>query len=284
MSFLGIPGVPTPAYAPKETGFRSMATFTDKWGKPAVYAASDASLIPGRLLLKSTDGTSWQEVATAPSILESDSRSMAVHGGKLDVAPAGSSNTATIWATDDPLTSGDGSNWKKVGDFVAQKPAGGIPVPRLSKSGWPGGFGNILNLYCWSLMPSHGVLYLGTFDVSWFLSLLLPGIGLADAALSDNDVGLKETVSALEKLGLDKYYAPYRQFVVAPVASDLAAPDSDLAQDSPLNYFFGGDLWKTRDGLHWEPVTLNGFGNPRNYGLRPLSGCCRTPPGLLRRR
>lgn len=122
-------------------------------------------------------------------------------------------------------------------------------VPRLAKSGWPGGFGNILNLYCWSLLPSNGVLYLGTFDASSFPSLLLPGIGLADAALSDNDAGLKETVGAPEKLGLDKYYAPCRQFVAAPVARDLAAPDSGLAQDSPLNSFFSAALWKTSERI-----------------------------------
>lgn len=33
---------------------------------------------------------------------------------------------------------------------------------------------------------------------------------------------------------------------------------------------FGFDLWKTRDGVHWEAVSLNGLGNPYNYGIRML--------------
>ena len=32
----------------------------------------------------------------------------------------------------------------------------------------------------------------------------------------------------------------------------------------------GFDLWLSRDGATWEPVTLNGFGNPFNNGLRSL--------------
>ena len=378
-----IPGAPPSAYAPKETGFRSMATFTDKRGSQAIYAASGASLFAGRLLIKSTDGISWQEVATAPTLMESDSRSMAVHNGKLYIAPAGLSNTATIWATNDPKTTGDGSNWKKVadftiqrpgrnvavvsmvsfrgrlyagtqndeagfqvwrsngrnpklddwtriidsgagdmastraltmavfrdsvivgtsmfplatdppgllppkgfevirirpndswtllvGDFVAQKPPGGIPVPRLAKSGWPGGFGNFLNLYCWSLMPVDGVLYLGTFDTSSFLSLLLPDALLASAVLPDNVAGLKAAIGSLDQPGLENSYGPYRQFVDALDVNDPAELDVDTTRDILGDSFFGADLWKTRDGIHWQPVTLNGFGNPRNYGFRTM--------------
>ena len=32
--------------------------------------------------------------------------------------------------------------------------------------------------------------------------------------------------------------------------------------------FGGADLWKTKDGITWEPVTMSGFGNSRNYGIR----------------
>lgn len=333
VSYLGFPGAPTPAYAAKEPGFRSMVTFTDKWGEQAIYAASGASLIPGRLLLKSTNGTTWEEVVTAPAFFESDSRSIAVHNGKLYVGPAGADETAIIWATDDPATTGDGSNWQKVadftsegpgtnvavvsmaslngclyagtqndeagfqvwksdacspdhpqldqwtkiidsgagdmastraltmktfkgsvivgtsmfplsvnppgllppkgfeviriapddtwellvGDYIAQKPPEGILTFRFPKSGWAGGFGNILNVYCWSLQDFGGVLYLGSFDMSSFLYALL----------------------------------------------GEALPENIFA-------FAGADLWKTKDGLHWEPVTLNGFDDPNNYGFRTI--------------
>ena len=29
-----------------------------------------------------------------------------------------------------------------------------------------------------------------------------------------------------------------------------------------------GDLWKTRDGVHWQPITLSGLQNWLNYGFR----------------
>lgn len=39
----------------------------------------------------------------------------------------------------------------------------------------------------------------------------------------------------------------------------------------------GFELWSTADGESWEPVTLNGFGNPYNCGARTLES---TPYGL----
>lgn len=40
----------------------------------------------------------------------------------------------------------------------------------------------------------------------------------------------------------------------------------------------GCSLWRTRDGVSWIPVTLNGFGNPFNYGVRRMAS---TPAGLF---
>jgi SAM-dependent methyltransferase len=38
-----------------------------------------------------------------------------------------------------------------------------------------------------------------------------------------------------------------------------------------LMHDFGGfDLWRSRDGDHWVPVTRNGFGNPFNIGARTM--------------
>jgi hypothetical protein len=46
-----------------------------------------------------------------------------------------------------------------------------------------------------------------------------------------------------------------------------------------LAYRYGGfDLWRTADGVHWHPVTRNGFGNPYNWGGRTLVS---TPYGLF---
>lgn len=45
-----------------------------------------------------------------------------------------------------------------------------------------------------------------------------------------------------------------------------------------LRDFGGFDLWRTRDGCRWMPVTLNGFGNPYNCGARTMVS---TPFGLF---
>lgn len=39
----------------------------------------------------------------------------------------------------------------------------------------------------------------------------------------------------------------------------------------------GFEMWRTRDGVNWQPVTLNGLGNPYNYGGRTMVS---TPRGL----
>ena len=39
----------------------------------------------------------------------------------------------------------------------------------------------------------------------------------------------------------------------------------------------GFELWRTKDGVNWQPVTLNGMGNPYNYGGRTMVS---TPHGL----
>jgi nucleoside-diphosphate-sugar epimerase len=39
----------------------------------------------------------------------------------------------------------------------------------------------------------------------------------------------------------------------------------------------GFELWRTRDGVNWHPVSLNGLGNPYNYGGRTMVS---TPVGL----
>jgi hypothetical protein len=102
--YLGLPGLPPEGgWVAREPGFRSMVTFIDKWDEPAIYAASGISLIPGRLLLKSTDGITWDPVVT-PLAMGSDSRSLAVHNGKLYVGPNIYMAIASIWATDDPST------------------------------------------------------------------------------------------------------------------------------------------------------------------------------------
>lgn len=100
------------------------------------------------------------------------------------------------------------------------------------------GFDNFFAGYLWNSCSHDGWLYVGTYDWSVFLSYL----------------------------PLDTWPQRMAQiFRYLPIA-DL--PDK----------IGGFDLWRSRDGAIWEPVTRNGFGNPFNYGARRMMS---TPSGLF---
>ena len=125
-------------------------------------------------------------------------------------------------------------NWELVigsyPEFVGI-PNATTPERGIPISGLPAGFGAPLNFYGWSLEEHDGVLYLGTLDLSALLSCLPVDL-------------LTET------FGLPEEQMAQMQEMIAP--------------------FAGSDLWKTSDGITWEPVSLDGFDNPHNYGFRTM--------------
>jgi hypothetical protein len=103
-----------------------------------------------------------------------------------------------------------------VGDITPQIPPPGDPTIRTPLSVYRGGFGNVLNIYCWAMQEFDGVLYVATFDLNSVVYYLLDPLQLLFAANA------------------------------------------------------GADLWKTEDGITWKTITLNGFDNPGNYGIRTM--------------
>jgi hypothetical protein len=103
------------------------------------------------------------------------------------------------------------------------------------------GFGWSMNVYCWYMAEHEDYLYLGTWDMS-------------------------RTIAWLGE-DAEKVAIPFR-----PLLNYLVARPQDWA--SPM----GGDLYRTADGTHWEPVFLDGLGNPDNHGVRTLES---TPMGLF---
>jgi hypothetical protein len=103
------------------------------------------------------------------------------------------------------------------------------------------GFGWYMNAYCWYMEEHKGYLYLGTFDLSRTVALL------GESARS---------------------VAPRFR----PLLDYLAVRPQGWG--SPM----GGDLYRTADGVHWEPVFLDGLGDPDNHGIRTLES---TPMGLF---
>ncbi len=108
-------------------------------------------------------------------------------------------------------------------------------------SGYDAGFGWYLNAYCWYMNEFESFLYLGTWDLSRTIKYL--GEKAGDVA-----PGFK------------------------PLLKELVANPQDWG--SPM----GGDLYRTEDGIHWEPVFLDGLGNPDNHGIRTLES---TPLGFF---
>jgi len=92
-----------------------------------------------------------------------------------------------------------------------------------------------LNLYSWWMGVYNGKLFCSTFDVRVFLKYVS---------------GLLE-------------FFEYSQEEIEGYIKSL-----DIVNDNPA----GGDLYVTEDGVNFSPVTLNGFGDEYNYGLRVLVG------------
>lgn len=99
-----------------------------------------------------------------------------------------------------------------------------------ARSGYGPGFSNPFNAYLWRMEVHRNQLYVGTLDTSIFSLFTSP-----------------------DKLS----------FFAADALSRTDLMDWLLACG-------GGELRRTKDGLLWEPVSVNGFNNFYNYGIRTL--------------
>ncbi len=99
-----------------------------------------------------------------------------------------------------------------------------------TKSSYGPGFSNPFNAYLWRMEVHRDYLYVGTLDTSIFA--LFTSTGKLASFAAD---------------GLSR----------ADLLEWLLASG-------------GADLWRTKDGELWEPVTTNGFDNFYNYGIRTL--------------
>jgi len=109
---------------------------------------------------------------------------------------------------------------------------------KVPLSGMGPGFDDFFNGYIWRMAVHEGWLYAGTYNWSIFL--------------------------------------PYSRLDHwPPMMRDRA---NQVGIDNLVNQHSGFDLWRSRNGVNWTPVSLNGFGNPYNYGVRTLES---TPFGLF---
>lgn len=122
-------------------------------------------------------------------------------------------------------------------DLIVGSPRDTPEGPKVPLSGYSPGFNNLFNGYFWQMESHDGWIYLGTFD--WTVMM----------RYSERTAWPKPLVRMLDRYGMEKIIA-------------LRG---------------GAELYRSRDGENWLPVTTQGFGNPYNYGIRTLQS---TPHGL----
>lgn len=110
-----------------------------------------------------------------------------------------------------------------------------------SIGGEKSGFGERGNAYVWSMCEHDGWFYVGTYDIITGLTYMLT-----------------HPAYLMSMMGIDlKSDSPGEKCLT-------------LAQLAYMQPNSGGDLYKSQDGVHWYCVSVDGFGNHNNYGLRTL--------------
>jgi hypothetical protein len=108
---------------------------------------------------------------------------------------------------------------------------------KIPLSGYSPGFDNMFAGYFWRMESHDGWLYVGSFDWSVMLRY------------SEDGEWPPPFARMLDRFGVEKL----------------------------IELRGGADLYRSRDGENWLPVTTRGFDNPYNYGIRTLLS---TPNGL----
>ena len=153
--------------------------------------------------------------------------------------------------------------------------------PNGSLSGLKSGFGRNENQYIWRMEVYDGKLYVGTHDASSLLECLgqfvngnllkrtpsewkdqwnyLKALMKALQTVDPNGNGNPDTLAQTIKFS---YNFVFKNITVRNMASAIKL----------LNYLRtakrGFDLYVTEDGVNFETITIDGFGDPYNHGLR----------------
>ena len=156
--------------------------------------------------------------------------------------------------------------------------------PNGSLSGLKSGFGRNENQYIWRMEVYDGKLYVGTHDASSLLECFgqfvngnllkrtpsewkdqwnyLKALMKALATVDPNGTGNPDTLAQTIKFS---YNFVFKNITVRNMASAIKL----------LNYLRtakrGFDLYVTEDGVNFETITIDGFGDPYNHGLRVIA-------------
>lgn len=178
-----------------------------------------------------------------------------------------------------------------VGDKTAMFPEGSL-------SGIGSGFGRHENQYMWRMTSYNGKLYVGTFDTS---SLLEPVAQLTNGDVLTMSVPDWQKLLGFVKTLLDMYKgndeetneakALFEEFSIEDLAKVFKNADVNLlggceetaasvkkvmeivegiieCSKYTCTADRGFDLYVSEDGVNFNTITTNGFGDPYNHGLR----------------
>ena len=153
--------------------------------------------------------------------------------------------------------------------------------PNSSLSGLGSGFGHNENQYIWRMEVYDGKLYVGTFDTSSLLQVMGQFVNgdllkQTPEAWKSQWEYLKALMKALQEVDADgagnintlaKTIKYTSSFVFQNVSVRNIASAIKL-----MNYLRkakrGFDLYVSEDGVYFQTITANGFGDPYNHGLR----------------
>ena len=153
--------------------------------------------------------------------------------------------------------------------------------PNSSLPGLGSGFGHNENQYIWRMEVYDGKLYVGTFDTSSLLQVMGQFVNgdllkQTPEAWKSQWEYLKALMKALQEVDADgagnintlaKTIKYTSSFVFQNVSVRNIASAIKL-----MNYLRkakrGFDLYVSEDGVHFQTITANGFGDPYNHGLR----------------
>ena len=153
--------------------------------------------------------------------------------------------------------------------------------PNGSLSGLKSGFGRNENQYIWRMQVYDGKLYVGTFETSSLLQVMGQFVNgdllrQTPEAWKSQWKYLKALMKALQEADADGTGNPSTlaqtiKFTNAFVFQNISVCNIASAIRL-LNYLRkaqrGFDLYVSEDGVNFETITTNGFGDPYNHGLR----------------
>jgi hypothetical protein len=159
------------------------------------------------------------------------------------------------------------------GKSIPDDPPEGWRTFRKPLSNMQAGFGNPYNDYVWHMAVHDDWFYLATYDETSHILLManaaLMGGLPPEGALPPPIQELRQGLEAMDPKQMSKEERSVVTGLIQAIDS-RNAPDAVGGVQQMLALFGGADLWKSINGVHWTPVTINGFDNYMNFGFRRL--------------